>query len=189
MKCFVIAHPAAKTLNDCVNSLRRYNWNYEIFSAVDGWQLSTTDWDRIGVKISGGKISQRPGAQGCWHSHFHLWHKSIEINQEIIILECDTVVTDRLPEIDCSAGLVKLYQNAVCKTHPIFGQWSKGSHGYMISPDQAKSLISFSRLHGAQALDKHLGDKVIPWRFYHENLVVLNPRRGISTTSSRNRLW
>lgn len=189
MKCFVIAHPGAQTLDHCVQSLERYQWNYEIYPAVDGWRLTTKDWQSIGVQLGGGKIGRRPGAQGCWHSHFRLWNRCIDLDHPMVILECDALVTGPCPDIDCSAGLIKLYKNAVCKTHPVFGRWSKGSHGYVISPDQASSLVSFSRESGAEALDKHLGDKVVPWRFYEHDLVVLNPRRGKSTTSSSNPLW
>jgi GR25 family glycosyltransferase involved in LPS biosynthesis len=189
MKCFVIAHPRARTLDDCVRSLDKHNWLYEIYPAVNGWTLTAKDWDNIGVKIGGGKIGRRPGAQGCWHSHFHLWQTCINLDHPIAILECDVLVTGPWPDIDCSASLIKLYTNAVCKTHPIFGRWSKGSHAYAISPDQARSLISFSRGSGAEALDKHLGDKVVPWSFYQQDLVVLNPHRGRSTTSSSNPIW
>lgn len=189
MQCFVIAHPQSTNVNECVRSLQKHRWSHEIFPAVDGWALTDRDWQKIGVKIGGGKIGRRPGAQGCWHSHFCLWQKCVDLAQPLIILECDVLVTYQQPMIDCSTQLIKLYKTAVCKTHPVFGRWSKGSHGYAISPDLARSLIAFSQQYGAEALDKHLGDQVVPWSFYHQDLVVLNPKRERSTTSTATRPW
>jgi hypothetical protein len=86
-------------------------------------------------------------------------------------------------DLDIETQLVKLYRTAQCKVKPEFGRWSKGSHAYTVTPSQAARLIAFAQATPAQALDKHLGDGVLPWTFYSQDLVTLNPRRGPSITS------
>ena len=94
------------------------------------------------------------------------------------------MVQDKWPvDLDITTHLVKLYTTAECKVNQIYGRWSKGSHAYTLTPAQAVTLIEFSQHYGAQALDKHLGDAVLPWTFYNQDLITLNPRRGPSTTS------
>ena len=133
---------------------------------------------------TGGKMRQRPGAQGCWMSHWQLWNRCADHGEPLVILEHDAVVQAAWPQdLDIESRLVKLYRNAECKTKPQFGRSSKGSHAYTITPAQAAQLIAFARATPAQAPDKHLGDGVVPWTFYNQDLVTLNPRRGPSITS------
>jgi len=184
-KSYIIAHQSSRVVSDCVQSLQHHGWPYEIFPAVDGYKITEKDWVHIGVQMSkDGKMSRRPGAQGCWHSHFALWKRCIEIDQPILILEHDVVILEPWPkDINIDTQLVKLYSSAACKLNPTFGIWSKGSHAYSITPVQAQTLITHAQQHGAQAVDKHLGNRVLPWIFYKADLVKLNPRRGPSSTS------
>jgi hypothetical protein len=134
--------------------------------------------------MSEGKMTRRPGAQGCWLSHFALWQRCVDLDQPIIIMEHDAVVTAPWPaDIDIDTCVVKLYSTAECKVNPAFGLWSKGAHAYTVTPQQAHILITDAQQRGAQALDKHLGDRVLPWTFYQTDLVMLNPARGPSSTS------
>ena len=188
-KSYIIAHRSSRVVGDCVQSLERHGWPYEIVPAVDGHKITEQDWARIGVQMSvDGKMPHRPGAQGCWHSHFALWQRCIEISQPIVILEHDAMIVAPWPDnLDIDTQLVKLYNTAECKINPAFGLWSKGAHAYAITPAQAQTLIADAQQRGAQAVDKHLGDRVLPWTFCSHNLVILNPRRGRSTTSPMKR--
>ncbi len=184
-KCYVIAHTTSRVINDCVTSLKQHNWDFEVVPAIDGHTVTEQTWRSIGVVLStDGKMSRRPGAQGCWMSHWNLWNRCVANNQPIIVMEHDAVVMAPWPEdIDIETQLVKLYTTAECKVNPAFGRWSKGAHAYSLTPAQAQQLIDYARTNGAQAADKHLGDFVLPWTFYSKDLVVLNPRRGPSSTS------
>jgi len=184
-KCYVISHPTSHAITDCIASLKTYNWNFEVVPAVNGSTVTEQTWQSISVKMSAdGKMSRRPGAQGCWMSHWQLWNRCVASGQPIVVLEHDAVVTAPWPEdIDIETQLVKLYTTAECKVNPAFGRWSKGAHAYSLTPKQAQQLIDYARINGAQAADKHLGDLVLPWTFYSKDLVVLNPRRGPSSTS------
>ena len=181
--CYVIAHATSRVVGDCTKSLAAHNWRYEIFPAV--MSVTAADWEKAGVVMStGGKMRQRPGAQGCWMSHWQLWNRCVNTNQPLVILEHDAVVQGPWPQdLDIETQLVKLYRTAECKVKPEFGRWSKGSHAYTVTPVQAARLIAFAQATPAQALDKHLGDGVLSWTFYSQDLVTLNPRRGPSITS------
>lgn len=185
-QCYVIAHTSSPVVGDCVQSLERHGWSYEIVPAVDGSKITEVDWQRAGVVMSElGKMTRRPGAQGCWMSHFGLWKKCVNTQKPMIIFEHDALVTEPWPnDLDFDNQLVKLYHTAECKVNPAFGLWSKGAHAYTLTPNQANTLINHARQHGAQAVDKHLGTSVLPWTFYSRDLVILNPRRGRSTTSA-----
>ena len=184
-RCYVISHPTSKVINDCLSSLTQHHWDFEVFPAVNGHTVTEQTWQSIGVQMSAdGKMSRRPGAQGCWMSHWHLWNRCVTSGQPIIILEHDAIVMAPWPiDIDIQTQLVKLYTTAECKVNPAFGRWSKGAHAYSLTPKQAQQLIDYARINGAQAADKHLGDLVLPWTFYSKDLVVLNPQRGPSSTS------
>lgn len=185
--CYVIAHSTSQVINDCTASLRKHGWIFEIAPAVNGHTVTEQTWKSIGVQMSAnGKMSRRPGAQGCWMSHWHLWNRCVETNQPMVIMEHDAVVTAPWPmDLDIEPTLIKLYTTAECKINPAFGRWSKGSYAYALAPAQAQRLIDHARTNGAQAVDKHLGEQVLPWKFYSTDLVVLNPQRGKSTTSSK----
>jgi len=185
-RCYIIAHKSSRVIGDCVRSLEQHGWSYEIWPAVDGHKSTEKDWQRIGIAMGDlGKIKRRPGAQGCWLSHHAVWSRCMELNEPVIVLEHDALVTGPWPaDIDVNTQLIKLYTRAECKVNPVFGLWSKGSHAYTITPAQAQRIIDHAQRHGAQAVDKHLGDQVLPWTFFSKDLVVLNPGRGRSSTST-----
>jgi GR25 family glycosyltransferase involved in LPS biosynthesis len=186
-ECFVIAHPTSRVAKDCADSLSRYRWNYKIVNAVDGWKITVQDWQKIGIVMStSGKMWRRPGAQGCWFSHWNLWQYAIEHNCPIVIMEHDALVTGPWPnDLDIETAIVKLYKTADCKTKPLTGTYSKGSHAYTLTPAQAQQIVDHCRQNGAVAVDKQLADKVVNWRFHNHDLVLLNPKRGKSTTSPK----
>jgi GR25 family glycosyltransferase involved in LPS biosynthesis len=186
-RCYVIAHPTSTAVVDCIASLKKHKWEFEVVSAVNGHTVTEQTWRSIGVQMStDGKMSRRPGAQGCWLSHWRLWNRCVETNQPMIVLEHDAVVTAPWPtDLNIEPTLIKLYTTAECKVNPAFGLWSKGAHAYTLTPTQAQRLISHARANSAQAVDKHLGEKVVSWTFYSTDLFVLNPLRGKSTTSSK----
>jgi len=182
--------PHHPVLAQCLQSLEQYSWPYQLFAATDGYSVTDQAWSDQGVRMLAdrGKMQHRPGAQGCWHSHFRLWQRAAE-GETLIVLEHDVLVKDPWdPTILEEDPLVKLYATAKTKVNAITGTWSIGAHAYLLTPKNADRLITHARRYGAQALDKHLGDQVVPWRFWHRDLVVLNPRRGASTTSPLGKL-
>ena len=182
---YVIAHSSSPVVRDCVQSLHEHGWKFELFPAVDGKKLKSADWERIGVKMSAtaGKLPKRAGAQGCWFSHWSLWEQAVNQQQPMVILEHDAVVTAPWPDdIDVDSCIVKLYTEAPCKIKEGMGMWSKGAHAYTVTPQQAQQLIDRGRSFGASPVDKHIISKYAPWRFLEYNLVILNDKRGRSST-------
>lgn len=188
-RCYIITHQTSRVVGDCIDSLTRYGWDFEKFDAIDGQIVNQSHWDQIGIQVSqDGKLKDRPGAQGCWLSHHALWTRCKKLQEPIVVFEHDAVIMSSWPEtLDISSKIVKLYKTAETKHNPLFGYWSKGSHAYTLTPLQAEMLISYAQEHGAQAVDKHFGDQVVPWSFLNEDLVTLNSRRGASTTSPMRR--
>ena len=100
MKTFVISlqrRPDRKELFNKNNS----SLNYEPFDAIDGrgidhqWLLNNGfDTDKNWIDpINNTHITH--GEVGCYLSHYYLWAKCIALNEPIIILEDDAVLTDR----------------------------------------------------------------------------------------------
>jgi hypothetical protein len=182
--CFVITHSTSRVFTDCANSLQKYHWNFTAVDATDGWKLTEQSWNDIDVKIAEiGKMKRRPGAQGCWFSHWHLWQQCITTNSPMVIMEHDALVLGTWPEdLVIDDKIIKLYSTADCKRKQGLGLYSKGSHAYTITPAQAHLIVNFVRKKGAVAVDKQLSSAVVPWQFYSSDLVTLHPKRGKSTT-------
>lgn len=185
--CWIISlehRPKSRQLLSALaGSLDRWGWQYSVWPAVRGDLVTGRDWQHIGVDLhTSGKLSRRPGAQGCWLSHWQLWQQVDD--RGMIILEDDAVAEGAWqPDFADPGQMVKLTAETGTKTNPDTGRWSPGSHAYWIPRDLAQQLMLFSRVQGARAVDKQLGDRVLPWRFLGRNLFTLNPRRGPSTTS------
>jgi len=183
---YVIAHSSSTVVRDCIHSLDTHGWKFELFPAIDGRRLGSVDWERIGVKMSiiAGKLPKRAGAQGCWFSHWSLWEQAVKQQQPMVILEHDAVVTAPWPDdIDIDSCIVRLYTTSSCKTKPGLGTWSKGAHAYTVTPQQAQQLIDRGRTFGASPVDKHIISEHIPWRFLGYDLVTLNSKYSVSSTS------
>ena len=184
--CYVISHATSRVVADCRQSLQTHGWKFKNFTAVDGTKITTKDWEHINVQMSptAGKLPHRPGAQGCWFSHWALWNLCVESGQPLIILEHDAVIQASWPQdLDIDTCIVRLYQYAHCKEKVGLGIWAKGAHAYSITPYQAKQLIDRARHWGGSPVDKHIISGSIPWRFLGWDLVTLNPLRGRSSTS------
>ena len=184
--CHVIVHKTSRVAKHCFESLLLHNWTFTKFDAINGTELTDKHWKRLGVSMSAtaGKLPLRPGAQGCFFSHFRLWEECANTGKPIVILEHDAVVQGSWPNnLDIDQCIIKLYRSADCKLKAEYGTWSKGSHAYTLTPDQAIQLINRAKNFGASPVDKHIISKQIPWKFLEYDLVTKNPRRGRSTTS------
>lgn len=158
-----------------ISHLEKYNWTYKLVDAVDGYSITESDWKDRNIKLSGlGTIEKRPGAQGCFLSHYDLW---VACSEPMVILEHDAEVTAPFPDnFDWDLGLCKLWKESNFKVKPdTVGKWSRGSWGYTLTPEQAQRLIDFTKNNGVQAVDKQLGSNVVDLYHYHVDLVIHNP--------------
>lgn len=177
-----------RRLQRAAHSLDRWGWQWRAWTAVDGTLVDESHWRAIGVELvkDRGKLQYRPGAQGCWMSHWGLWNHSVITGESLIVLEHDAIAL-RSWQLDFSdrRGVVKLF-TAPTKTNSITGEWSKGAWAYWISPTAAQQLIDHARAHGAQALDKHLGSRVVEVDYLDPPLFKHDDQRDPSTTSWRS---
>jgi hypothetical protein len=168
---------------------QRHGWTVEVWPAVNGLAVTPESWQAIGVQLlDRGAIVKRPGARGCWFSHWGLWQRCVDLDEPLVILEHDAYLTDIWPEhIDLTANVWKLHlpDGRGERVNTTTGEWSCGAWAYTITPPQARQLQAFSREHGAQAVDKQLGRAVIDWQYWSTDLAVHRPAVRKSTTSPK----
>jgi len=180
-------------LSACLESARVHNWDVEPFWATLGTDLTDESWESIGVKPRLEKQTMPfPGVQGCFFSHFYLWQKCIELNTPIVVLEQDAVINAPWPtNLNPYAGIIKLHRPYTSKSSTYdedSGNWTKSAHAYYLAPQYAKTLINWSRTHGAIPADVLIGDKVVPYTHLNYKLTNRNVERTSTTrTIGRDR--
>ena len=168
-KTFVIAikgHPVSESqLKDCLDSAEKFNWNVEVFWGVNGNTLTTESWKEIGVTpLLNKPTMSRKGTWGCFFSHWNLWHKCIELNEPIIVLEHDAVIQGSWNPLEINESMIKLhryYKQKNIKFDSDSGIWSPSTHAYCILPSHAATLINFSKTVGGFETDRMMGSNVI----------------------------
>lgn len=178
-------------LSELIISLKKYNWNYELFSAQDGYLMSNDQWTKEGIKIENHcGMRTLSGAIGCLYSHIQLWKKCIELDQPIVILEHDTIVYSEFPvNFKPTKNLIKLGRPFPehTKTHSTTGQWRLGAWAYWINPTGSKTLIQALQTHGTMPTDVLIGNNIIDWEYYENPICELNHVSLLqSSTSLRN---
>lgn len=178
---------AQKWLPQTISSCNYYNWQTNIFSAINGYHLKESDWENFGLsqpKKSKNKekksIGDLPGAQGCFLSHYKLWNTCIAIDQPIVILEDDAMAISPLSHIDLDYDLVKLHSSRG-EGQSKLGHWSTGAFAYWLSPIGAKKLVDFSKQNGPMLADKIIVSSVLNWGYLDSPIIKLGNRTGSST--------
>jgi hypothetical protein len=177
---------AQDILGQTLSSCQRYNWNVNLFDAINGYTLDQSIWRDQGLaypqKSKNNKkgIGDLPGAQGCFLSHYTLWNCCIELNQPIIVLEDDAEIIAPLNHIVTEFDLLKLHRpRAPGQTK--LGDWSTGAFAYWINPVGAKKLVNFSKQNGPVLADKIIASNVINWNYLTPPVAKLGSRIGSST--------
>ena len=188
MKTFVISlqrRPDRRELFQKTN----VSLEYEPFDAIDGWEINHQwlinngfdtykDWiDPINnTHITHGEVA-------CYLSHYYLWAKCIALNEPIIILEDDAIVSDRfsikeIEDVIVRRGYNFLYlgyremgtSKKIDKTfvRPDYPYWTVG---YVVTPESAKILIQNRK--GIIPVDEYLPKKMGDLKpiAYKENVV------------------
>jgi GR25 family glycosyltransferase involved in LPS biosynthesis len=166
---------------------QHYNWNTELFTAVNGYNLDESIWQINGLKIpkkssvKSMKFGDSPGSQGCFLSHYTLWNRCIELAEPIIIFEDDAEVIAPLPDINTNCDVLKLHGPRRAGYTPKVGNWGIGAFAYWVSPEGAKKLVEFSKQHAPSFADKLIGSNIVNWDYLSTPIVKLGPRIGSST--------
>lgn len=178
-------------LDDLIVSLKKYNWNYEIYPAQDGYLMKNSQWQEEQILIENHcGMRTLSGAIGCLYSHLQLWKKCLEIQEPIIVLEHDALITDYFPkEVDLNCDLLKLGHPFPehDKFHSITGEWKLGAWGYLITPSGCSKLINALKKYGTIPTDVLIGKLIIDWNYLEPSICELNHISLLqSSTSLRN---
>lgn len=157
MKTFVISlkkRPDRRELFAKTNSLK-----YQIYDAIDGstidheW-LKNNNFDTYKNWVDPiNKTHITHGEVACFLSHYHLWAKCIVLNEPIIILEDDAIVTDRFSVHEVEKKFKEGYNffylghREMGKSQqiddtfvvPNYPYWTVG---YALTPNAAKILVN-----------------------------------------------
>jgi GR25 family glycosyltransferase involved in LPS biosynthesis len=151
---------------------------------IKGPTASVDENDRSILKM------QSPGVKGCFYSHYRLWKKCVELNEPIIILEHDAIITAPWSEIFLKDSLIKLHHRfKTMRYDEDSGEWSKSAHAYCLSPDHATKLIEFSKKIGAFAVDTMIGSNVVPFAHLNKKETSLIDRQNKTSTTNNLLLY
>jgi glycosyl transferase family 25 len=140
----------------CIESGKQFGIDIEIFPAItpkDGVFKLAKKYD---INISGfdERFSRKENAIACFLSHYSLWKKCVETNENLFILEHDAVIIDKIDMNLNFKGVLSLGKPSYGKFRvPANGispltskDYLPGAHAYMINPKAATDLINRSRL-------------------------------------------
>lgn len=169
---------------------KKFNWPFQVFPAINGYYLDIALWNALGLTApkktkNGDKFGDKPGAMGCFLSHFLLWRHCVEINQPIIVLEDDVDIIVDWKNFNYSSDLVKLHSPRKSNQHHSVGTWSPGTFAYWVSPNGADKLINFAKANGPKYADKMIGSKILDWTYDTEPSVTLRSGQGSSTNPKK----
>lgn len=154
MKSFVITltdlEESVQVAQRCIRSAARFGINVDTFDGVKAKDAQKVR-EAAGIPIEGfhGKWSRFDNVVACFMSHYTLWEKCAQGNENFLIFEHDAVVVDAIPTCYFK-GVLSLgkpsYGNYL--TPPMLGvnklcskQYFPGAHGYIVKPSAAKVLV------------------------------------------------
>ena len=179
MKIFIISLQKSQDRREHIKELLKpLNLDWQFFDAINGFD-SNFPFKGMQADLYRTIFRSRPlsaGEKGCYASHFLLWKKCIELNENIVILEDDiqlsaffTYILKILPELHSRYPLIRLEpanNNSPCKLVESDGSVqiikllnnSSGTLGYSITPEAAKQLICNSQKWTC-AVDNFIGEE------------------------------
>lgn len=156
MKNFVITivdNPkSVESAERCIRSAAYHNIDVEMFTAItpnDNLEFICRKEGINPVRFVE-KYSRTPNTIAAFLSHYTLWKKCIEDNQEYTIFEHDAFVVDSIPN-----NLV--YHSVINLGMPSYGKWNTpnlgvgtltskpyfpGAHAYRLKPEGASALVN-----------------------------------------------
>jgi len=156
----------------CVESGKKFGVSIEIFPATNKvespgqlaeFQLEWT-WPK---KIK----SDLHAVWGCFLSHYCLWQKAIALDETILVLEHDAILTREIPTIKFDSVLnlgkpswgKQAAAGNLAGLHPLTTKKLYGTHGYLVSPRGAKKLIAFAQKNGMSPADEYMNRRNFPF--------------------------
>ena len=165
MKIFVISLKRSIGRRENVSKqLSSTSATWSFFDAIDGEANFPKRFDKFQADLHRKVFRSRPlspGEKGCYASHYLLWEKCIELNENIVILEDDlnitpffTTVIDGLNELHGTLDYIKIEpSNSKLKNDSFTGKFQifkmtnnqMPATGYSITPKAAEAFIAHSK--------------------------------------------
>ncbi len=161
MKAYVItimSHQGSlETSWRCIESGKKHGLDIERFEAYtpDNDPLDFLENEGIPKEGFTEKYSRNLNCIAAFCSHYSLWKKSVELNEEILIFEHDAVLVDKIVSnynLVCTFGKPSygnFKQPMSIGTSPLtHKRYFGGAHAYGVKPQGAKLLIERAKIDG-----------------------------------------
>jgi|TARA_B100001094_G_C18050753_1_gene729890 GR25 family glycosyltransferase involved in LPS biosynthesis len=177
MKSFVITiesiEKSVQAANRCIKTGKKYGFEIEKFKATTPADNPIEIIHKLGISPQGfaEKYSRRENCIAAFLSHYYLWKKAVDTNENIIIFEHDAIITGSLPENFKFNKVITFSKPSYGKFNTpikigvdglVQKQYFGGAHGYIVSPEGAKILIEKSKIEAAPT-DVFLNLNLFPW--------------------------
>ena len=178
MKSFVITimdnERSVQVADRCIKSGKKFGIDIEKFSAVTPKTHDPEKYaESLDIPTDGFKeiYSRYENCLSAFLSHYLLWEKCVNLNEQLLILEHDAVIVDSIPVFAGYKHLLNLGEPSYGKARqpmsigvgPLTSkQYLPGAHGYMIKPSGAKMLIDRAQL-TAMPTDVFINKTNFPW--------------------------
>ena len=177
MKSFVITiesiEKSVQAANRCIKTGKKYGFEIEKFKATTPADNPIEIIHKLGISPQGfvEKYSRRENCIAAFLSHYYLWKKAVDTNENIIIFEHDAIITGSLPENFKFNKVITFSKPSYGKFNTpmkigvdglVQKQYFGGAHGYIVSPEGAKILIEKSKIEAAPT-DVFLNLDLFPW--------------------------
>lgn len=177
MKAYVITvmdlKESVQAAEKCKSSASDQGLNIETFEAITPKDDPLKILADKGMPIKGfhGKYSRLENCVAAFLSHYTLWEKCVDEDEEIMIFEHDAIVTSEIP-------INIPYNQLVSYGKPSYGRFNypqnlgmnplvskrylPGAHCYRMKPSAAKVIINKAKTH-AGPTDVFLNINTFPW--------------------------
>lgn len=229
MKSFVITiqgHSySEESANRCIASAHAYDIHVEKFTAVTKdtvkelmnkyrlkWSWANYNTENTICPYTG--LEQFPYRSGnilnkmaCSISHYLLWRRCVEIDEDILILEHDAVFIEKLPNIDFNGAIQinnpagggfrgnqhsqYMIDRATIGVHPltrkrpddsIIPDGFSGNSAYIVKPWAAKKFVDAFHEYGVWPNDATICLQLFPWlEEYYPFISIVNQTQSTST--------
>ncbi|WP_084404951.1 glycosyltransferase family 25 protein [Aliagarivorans taiwanensis] len=174
MKIFVINLSRATERRARMQStFEQMGLEFEFFDAVD----ASLPMDHVSVYNDKKRVHRKgsglvPGEVGCFASHYLMWKKAVELNETIVVLEDDAVLSDEFKDVlENHIPLDLLERNGylrlgkgTTKTPKLHVQdrvykylkWPASAAGYIITPAGAERFLKHTEHEWVDAVDNYM---------------------------------
>lgn len=217
MKTFILYNKpnamSVKNASLCLNSFEHFpSWKPELFDGYTHVDLEHLE-SKYALKNDRARFppnhSLYKSKKACFHAHFDLWLKCIEIDEPITVVEHDTYCAGDLPEDFQFDSIVQFSAESIFKSFdryetarsvykelekglhsitvipplPRWGHCIAGNTAYGITPNSARILVNDCFENGWQQNDVLMSVQLCKIEIMVPSLIVYDPCRELRSSS------